>query len=237
MCHEFEVVMKSKFEMSAMDELSFFLGLQVEQKKDGIFIHQMKYVYDILTRFKIKDCTTFNTPICKNHNIGLDAESVEDVDPTLYRAMSASLMYLTTSRPDITFTVCMCATYQANPKESHMKAVKRILSYLKGKPKFGLWNPADSDLEFIAYSDSEFEGCRSTRKSTTGGCQFLGGRLVSWQCKKQACVSTSSCEAEYIAAEKYKNPKRFSTSLKFLAYGKWLYVEEMLPKGGSGVRI
>ncbi|XP_022042335.1 uncharacterized mitochondrial protein AtMg00810-like [Helianthus annuus] len=176
MCHEFEVVMKSKFEMSAMDELSFFLGLQVEQKKDGIFIHQTKYVYGILTRFKMEDCATFNTPICENHNIGLDAESVEDVDPTQYRAMIGSLIYLTASRPDIMFVICLCARYQANPKESHMKAVRRILLYLKGKPKFGLWYPADSDLKFIAYIGSEFGGCKSTRKSITGGCQFLWGK-------------------------------------------------------------
>ncbi|MFS7956703.1 putative RNA-directed DNA polymerase [Helianthus anomalus] len=89
---------------------------------------------------------------------------------------------------------------KANPKESHMKAVKRIFRYLKGKPKLGLWYPADSDLNFVAYTDSDFGGCKSNRKSSTGGCQFLGGRIVSWQCKKQSCVSTSTCEAEYIAA-------------------------------------
>ncbi|KAJ0817154.1 putative RNA-directed DNA polymerase [Helianthus annuus] len=200
MCKEFEQVMKSKFEMSAMGELSYFLGLQVEQKEDGMFIHQTKYVYDILDRFKMNDCTTCNTPICENHNLGPDHESTEDVDPTHYRAMIGSLMYLTASRPDIMFAVCLCARYQANPKESHMKAVKRILRYLKGKPKLGLWYPTDSDLRFVAYTDSDFGGCKSNRKSTTGGCQFLGGRIVSWQCKKQSCVSTSTCEAEYIAA-------------------------------------
>ncbi|KAJ0541144.1 putative RNA-directed DNA polymerase [Helianthus annuus] len=200
MCKEFEQVMKSKFEMSAMGELSYFLGLQVEQKADGMFIHQTKYVYDILSRFKMNDCTTSNTPICENHNLGPDHESTEDVDPTQYRAMIGSLMYLTASRPDIMFAVCLCARYQANPKESHMKAVKRIIRYLKGKPKLGLWYPADSDLTFVAYTDSDFGGCKSNRKSTTGGCQFLGGRIVSWQCKKQSCVSTSTCEAEYIAA-------------------------------------
>ena len=200
MCHEFELVMKGKFEMSAMGELSFFLGLQVDQKKDGMFIHQTKYVYDILSRFKMEDCATFSTPICENHNLGPDNDSVEDVDPSQYRAMIGSLMYLTASRPDIMFAVCLCARYQANPKESHMKAVKRILRYLKGKPKLGLWYPAESDLKFVAYTDSDYGGCKSSRKSTTGGCQFLGGRIVSWQCKKQSCVSTSTCEAEYIAA-------------------------------------
>ncbi|KAJ0789962.1 putative RNA-directed DNA polymerase [Helianthus annuus] len=106
----------------------------------------------------------------ENHNLGPDHESTEDVDPTQYRAMIGSLMYLTASRPDIMFAVCLCARYQANPKESHMKAVKRILRYLKGKPKLGLWYPADSDLTFVAYTDSDFGGCKSNRKSTTGGC-------------------------------------------------------------------
>ena len=200
MCKEFELVMKSKFEMSAMGELSFFLGLQVEQKKEGMFIHQTKYVHDILSRFKMEDCSSFNTPICVNHNLGPDHESGDSVDPTQYRAMIGSLMYLTASRPDIMFAVCICARYQSNPKESHMKAVKRIFRYLKGRPKLGLWYSAASDFEFIAYTDSDYGGCQSNRKSTTGGCQFLGGRLVSWQCKKQNVVATSSCEAEYMAA-------------------------------------
>jgi hypothetical protein len=200
MCQEFELVMKSRFEMSAMGELSYFLGLQVEQKKNGMFIHQTKYVYDILSRFKMEDSTPYSTPICVNHNLGPDLDSEEDVDPTQYRAMIGSLMYLTASRPDIMFAVCLCARFQANPKQSHMIAVKRILRYLKGKPKLGLWYPADSDLSFVAYTDSDYGGCKSNRKSTTGGCQFLGGRIVSWQCKKQSCVSTSTCEAEYIAA-------------------------------------
>ncbi|XP_022007470.1 uncharacterized mitochondrial protein AtMg00240-like [Helianthus annuus] len=127
----------------------------------------------------MEDFSSFNTPICENHNLGPAHESVEDVDPTQYRAMIGSLMYLTASRPDIMFAVCLCVRYQANLKESHMKAVKHILRYLKGKPKLGLWYPAASDLKFVAYTDSDFGGCKSTRKSTTGGCQFLGGRIVS----------------------------------------------------------
>ena len=97
MCNEFEKVMKSKFEMSAMGELKFFLGLQVDQKKDGIFIHQTKYVHDILTRFKMEDCSTYHTPIPVNHKLGPDTENDDDVDPTQYRAIIGSLMYLTAS--------------------------------------------------------------------------------------------------------------------------------------------
>ena len=154
--------MKSKFEMSAMGELNFFLGLQVDQKKDGLFIHQTKFVHDILERFKMETNSTFSTPIPENHKLGPDTESDQDVDPTLYRAIIGSLMYLTASRPDIMFAVCLCARYQATPKESHMKTVKRILRYLKRKPKLGLWYPADDDLNLLAYTDSEYKGDRKS---------------------------------------------------------------------------
>ncbi|KAM0057372.1 putative RNA-directed DNA polymerase [Helianthus debilis subsp. tardiflorus] len=111
----------------------------------------------------MEDCATFNTPICENHNLGQDHESTEDVDPTQYRTMIGSLMYLTASRPNIMCVVWLCARYQGNSKESHIKAVKRILRYLKGKPKLGLSYPADSDLKFVAYTDSDFGGCKSNR--------------------------------------------------------------------------
>ncbi|KAI3825339.1 hypothetical protein L1987_06821 [Smallanthus sonchifolius] len=199
LCKEFEDVMKSKFEMSAMGELSFFLGLQVNQKEDGFFIHQSKYVKDILSRFKLEDCTSYDTPIPVNHKLNSDPEG-KDVDCQLYRAMIGSLMYLTASRPDIMFAVCICSRFQAKPKESHLIAVKRIFRYLKGKQRLGLWYPHGSNFDFNAYTDSDFGGCCLDRKSTTGGCQFLGNRLVSWQCKKQTTVSISTCEAEYIAA-------------------------------------
>ncbi|KAI3765276.1 hypothetical protein L2E82_15306 [Cichorium intybus] len=98
------------------------------------------------------------------------------------------------------FSTCVCARYQANPMESHVIAVKRIFKYLKGTPKLGLWYPAKSDFQLNAFTDSDYGGCKLDRKSTSGSCQFLGGRLVSWSSKKQSCVSTSTAEAEYVAA-------------------------------------
>ena len=106
------------------------------------------------------------------------------VDQKLYRSMTGSLLYLTTSRPDIMFSVCMCARYQANPKESHEKAVKRILRYLRYTPCFGLWYPKGAHFELLGYSDSDFAGCKLDWKSTTGGCQLLRRSLVSWCSKK-----------------------------------------------------
>ncbi|KAI3821565.1 hypothetical protein L1987_09133 [Smallanthus sonchifolius] len=109
-------------------------------------------------------------------------------------------MYLTASRPDIMFAVCICSRFSAKPKESHLIAVKRIFRYLKGKQRLGLWYPHGSNFDFNAYTDSDFGGCCLDRKCMTRGCQFLGNRLVSWQCKKQTTVLISTCEAEYIAA-------------------------------------
>jgi hypothetical protein len=200
MCKDFEMSMKKEFEMSAMGELKFFLGLQVDQRKDGFFIHQTKYVDDILERFQMLESKTYGTPIQLNHGLGVPNSKDTLVDATYYRAIIGSLMYLTASRPDIMFAVCLCARFQANPKESHLTAVKRILRYLKGNQGLGLWYPLGGTFEFVAYTDSDFGGCNNDRKSTTGGCQFLGGRLVSWQCKKQTSVAQSSCEAEYMAA-------------------------------------
>ena len=114
--------------------------------------------------------------------------------------MIGLLMYLTASRPDFVFTVCQCACYQANPKPSHLDAFKQIFRYLKGRPKLGLWYPKNREFDLYAFSDSNYGGCEIDRKSTSAGCQFLGDRLISWQFWKQQTVSTSTAEAEYVAA-------------------------------------
>ncbi|GKB34900.1 putative ribonuclease H-like domain-containing protein [Tanacetum coccineum] len=129
----------------------------------------------------------------------LKDEEVEDVDVHLYRSMIGSMMYLTASRPDIMFVVCAYARFQVTPKVSHLHAVKRIFRYLKGQPKLGLWYPGDSPFNLEAFSDSDYAGASLDRKSTTGGCQFLGKRLISWQCKKQTVVANSTTKAEYVA--------------------------------------
>ncbi|GJW43338.1 putative ribonuclease H-like domain-containing protein [Tanacetum coccineum] len=199
LCDEFEKLMKDKFQMSSMGELTFFLGLQVQQKKKGIFISQDKYVHEILKKFNYTDVKSASTPTDLEKPLVKDAEA-DEVDEHLYRSMIGSLMYLTASRPDIMFAVCACARFQVSPKTSHLLAVKRIFRYLKGKPSLGLWYSKDSPLELVAYTDSDYAGATLDRKSTTGGCQFLGNRLISWQCKKQTVVATSTTEAEYVAA-------------------------------------
>ncbi|GJS30410.1 putative ribonuclease H-like domain-containing protein [Tanacetum coccineum] len=199
LCDEFEKLMKDKFQISSMGELTFFLGLQVQQRKKGIFISQDKYVHEILRKFNYTDVKSASTPTDLEKPLVKDADA-DDVDEHLYRSMIGSLMYLTTSRPDIMFAVCACARFQVSPKTSHLLAVKRIFRYLKGKPSLGLWYSKDSPLELVAYTDSDYAGATLDRKSTTGGCQFLGNRLISWKCKKQIVVATSTTEAEYVAA-------------------------------------
>ncbi|GJT93033.1 putative ribonuclease H-like domain-containing protein, partial [Tanacetum coccineum] len=199
LCEEFEKLMKDKFQMSSMGELTFFLGLQVQQRKKGIFISQDKYVHEILRKFNYTDVKSASTPTDLEKPLVKDADA-DDVDEHLYRSMIGSLMYLTASRPDIMFAVCACARFQVSPKTSHLLAVKRIFRYLKGKPSLGLWYSKDSPLELVAYTDSDYAGATLDRKSTTRGCQFLGNRLISWQCKKQTVVATSTTEAEYVAA-------------------------------------
>ena len=199
MCEEFRKLMTAEFEMSAMGELQCFLGLQVKQLKSGTFIHQNKYVKNLLTKFGMDDCKPCSTPMCTTKSLISDDKDGL-VDQTHYRCMIGSLLYLTASRPDIMHATCVCARYQSAPRMSNLIAVKRIFRYLKSAPTLGIWYPANGYIELSGYSDSDFAGCKTTRKSTSGGCQFLGNALVSWQSKKQAAVSTSTAEAEYIAA-------------------------------------
>nr|GFB45933.1 uncharacterized mitochondrial protein AtMg00810-like [Tanacetum cinerariifolium] len=198
LCKSFKKLMKDKFQMSSTGELTFFSGLQVKQKKDGIFISQDKYVAEILKKFGLTERKSASTPIDTEKPLLKDPDG-EDVDVHIYRIMIGSLMYLTSSRPDIMFAVCACARFQITPKASHLHAVKRIFRYLKGKPHLGLWYPKDSPFNLVAYSDSDYAGASLDKKSTTRGCRFLGCRLISWQCKKQTVVGTSSIEVEYVA--------------------------------------
>ncbi|GKC19977.1 putative ribonuclease H-like domain-containing protein [Tanacetum coccineum] len=181
LCNAFEKLMHEKFQMSSMGELTFFLGLQVEQKKDGIFISHDKYVGEILNKFGFTEVKTASTPIETQKPL-LNDENGEEIDVHMYRSMIGSLMYLTSLRPNIMFAVCACAKYQVNPKVSHLHAVKRIFRYLKGQPKLGLWYLKDSHINLVAYIDSDYTGASLDRKSTMG------------------VVANFTTEAEYVAA-------------------------------------
>lgn len=178
--------------------MSFFLGLQISQNPSGIFINQTKYASDILKKFGFDSSDTVDTPMVDRSKLDDDSAGVS-VDQTKYRSMIGSLMYLIASRPDLLFAVCMCARYQSKPTKKHLEAVKRIFKYLQGTIHMGLWYPKHNAMALTAYSDADHAGCQDTRRSTSGGAQFLSEKLVSWSSKKQMCTSISSTEAEYIA--------------------------------------
>nr|GFA89988.1 hypothetical protein [Tanacetum cinerariifolium] len=170
-------LMHEKFQISAMGELNFFLGLQVLQKTNGIFLSQDKYVGDILKMFRYSDVRSANTLMDKE-NPWRKEGTCKDVDLHLYRSMIGSLMYLTASRPDIMFAVCACARHQVTPKECHLHAVKRIFRYLMGHPKLGIWYPKESPFDLVAYSDSNYGGVSQDRKLTTGGSASGCGQVL-----------------------------------------------------------
>ncbi|CAM8987895.1 unnamed protein product [Rhodiola kirilowii] len=180
---KFTDLMSSEFEMSMVGELKNFLGLQVAQGEDGTRIHQQKYVKEILKKFGMESAKTCATPMSPNDTLTKD-ESSPRVDPTLHRGMIGSLLYLTASRPDILFSVCLCARFQADPRETHVKAVKRILRYLKGTDDLCLFYPRGGELRLEAYTDAHYAGCKTDRKSTSGMAQYLGPCLISWASKK-----------------------------------------------------
>ncbi|CAM8923808.1 unnamed protein product [Rhodiola kirilowii] len=180
---KFTKLMEGEFEMSMVGELKFFLGHQVAQEGDDTRIHQEKYLCEIIVKFGMKDSSTMTTPISPNESLGKDKSSPQ-IDQTLYRGMIGSLLYLTVSRPDIMFSVCLCALFQADPRETRLKAVKRILRYLKGTSTLCLWYPRKADVRLVGYTDADFAANKVDQKSTSGMAQFFGSCLVSWALKK-----------------------------------------------------
>ncbi|WVZ63374.1 LOW QUALITY PROTEIN: hypothetical protein U9M48_013011 [Paspalum notatum var. saurae] len=168
--------MSREFEMSLMAPV--FLGLQIKQDLEGTFVHQAKYTRDILKKFNMRDSKPMTTPMSTNTALDTD-EDGEAVDQKEFRGMIGSLLYLTVTRPDIQFAVCLCARYQASPRTSHRQAVKRIFRYLKFTPELGLWYSSGSSLSLRGFSDADHAGCRIDRKSTSSTCQLLGTSLVS----------------------------------------------------------
>jgi hypothetical protein len=147
----------------------------------------------------MEDSKAIATPMSMTTALDADEEG-EHVDQKEYRSMIRSLLYLTATRPDIQFLVCLCTRFQAFPSTSHRQAVKRIFRYLRHTPDFGLWYSASSSLALHGFSDTDIAGCRLDRKSTSGTCQFPRSSLVSWSSHKQSSVAQSTIEAEYVAA-------------------------------------
>jgi len=198
MVQHFIQQMQSEFEMSLVGELTYFLGLQVKQMEDTIFISQSKYAKNIVMKFGLDNGGHKRTPAATHLKLTKD-ESGISVDQCMYRNMIESLLYLTASRPDITFAIGVRARYQAEPKMSHLTQVKWILKYINSTSDYGILYSYSEKSKLMGYCDADWAGIADDIKSTFGGCFFLGNNLISWFSKKHNCVSLSTVEAEYIA--------------------------------------
>jgi hypothetical protein len=194
---KFATKMKEEFEMSMLGELSFFLGLQVNQTKNGIFVSQTKYIKDMLKKFQMEDNKPMSTPMVTGCKLSLEDDSTK-VDETMYRSMIGSLLYSTTTRPDIMQAIQLVRRFQSAPRETHLKSVKGIFRYLQGTLEIGLWYPKDKYLNLTTYTDVDWAGHIDDRKCTSGGAFFLGKSLVAWSSKKQTSTSLSTVEEKCI---------------------------------------
>lgn len=183
-------------------ELNYFLGLQVKQNAKGISISQSKYAKDLVKRFGLDGKSHARTPMSTSVKISSDLAG-KPVDPSLYRCTIGSLLYLTASRLNIAISVGGCARFQANHKEYHLTAIKRIISYVNDTLLYGIWYSKETNLVITGYSDADWAGNADDRNSTSGGCFYVGNNLVAWISKKQASISLSTTEAEYIATRSY----------------------------------
>jgi len=187
-------MMSSEFEMSMMGELNFFLGLQIKQTSNGTLIHQQKYIKELLKKFGMDSSKPIDTPISPSTKLVIDNGSPSAEDK-LHRGMIGSLLYLTASRPDIVFSVGLCARFQSNPKETHLKDVKRMLRHLKHTSDLALWYPKGCNFDLVGDVNADYAGFLIDRKITSGMAHFLGPCLVSWATKKQHSVAISTTEA------------------------------------------
>ncbi|XP_073268730.1 uncharacterized protein [Populus alba] len=198
MFEDFKRSMVQEFEMTDIGLMSHFLGLEVTQKEEGIFVSQSGYAKDILERFKMESCNPVSTPV--ENGVELRKSKVGNVDPTYFKSLVGSLRYLTCTRPDILYGVGLVSRYMETPDQSHLNAAKRILRYIKGTMNEGMFYTSSKDFNLVGYSDSDWGRDLDERKSTTGFVFFMGDTSFTWSSKKQSIVTLSSCEAEYVAA-------------------------------------
>lgn len=195
---EFKNNMMQEFEMTDLGLLHYFLGIEVKQDENGIFISQEKYARDLMKKFRMEDAKPSSTPV----EVGLKLSEDDDskfVDPTLYRSLVGSLMYLTATRPDITYGVSLISRFMEQPKRTHWEAGKRILRYVRGTLGDGIYYQKANGTKVIGYCDSDWAGSIDDSKSTSGNVFFVGSSAITWMSKKQQVVALSTAEAEYIS--------------------------------------
>ncbi|GKD03878.1 ribonuclease H-like domain-containing protein [Tanacetum coccineum] len=184
-----------EFDMTDLGALNYFLGISVVRHPTGLFLSQKKYARQLLERAHMVNCNPSRTPIDTDSKLGPDGVPVQD--PTLYRSLAGGLQYLTFTRPDLSYAVQQVCLYMHDPREPHFAALKRIMRYVQGTLELGLQLYASATTSLVGYTDADWAGCPSTRRSTSGYCVFLGDNLLSWSAKRQHTISRSSAEAEY----------------------------------------
>ncbi|GJU29676.1 retrovirus-related pol polyprotein from transposon TNT 1-94 [Tanacetum coccineum] len=195
LCDDFAKIMHDEFEMSMMGELNFFLGLQIKQMEDEIFFNQSKYIKEMLKKFGLEDSKPTKMPMSTEVKVTNNDEA-DFVDSSKYRVMIGSLLCLTASRPNIMFSVFLCAHFEENPKTTHLEAVKRIFRYIRGTSHLGLCYPKGTRIKTIVYADSDHAGDYVDHKRTSGICTFMGCCLTYWFAKKQTSLAISMTEAK-----------------------------------------
>ncbi|KAJ8769571.1 hypothetical protein K2173_005174 [Erythroxylum novogranatense] len=185
--------------MTDLGLMRYFLGIEVQQGKNGFFISQERYAKEILKKFSMEDCQSVDTPVECSIKLTKEGEG-KLVNPTYFKSLVGCLRYLTCTRPDILFGVSLVSRYIETPKISHLKTAKRILRYIKGTTDYGMLYTSEKELELVVFSDSDWAGSYDDRKSTTGFVFYFGSTTFTWSSKKQSIVALLTCEAEYIAA-------------------------------------
>lgn len=199
MIEEFKKSMQCEFDMTDLGKMRYFLGIEVLQAPNGIHVSQAKYAREVLKRFDMEESNSVRNPMVPGTKLSLNEEG-EPVDETLYKQIIGSLMYLTTTRPDLQFSVSLLSRFMSKPNQTHLQAVKRVLRYLKGTLNYGILYKKGGNGNVLVYTDSDFAGDIDGRKSTSGYVFLLNGAAVAWSSKKQPIITLSTTEAEYVAA-------------------------------------
>ncbi|MCI07440.1 copia protein, partial [Trifolium medium] len=191
-------IMDTEFKIKDLGKLKYFLGLEVAHSKTGISLCQRKYCLDLLKDTCLIGSKPAPTPLDHSTKVHQDSSAAyEDIGG--YRRLIGKLLYLTTTRPDISFATQQLSQFLSSPTITHYETACRVVRYLKGTPGRGLFFPRSSSLQILGFADADWANCLDTRRSTSGYCFFMGSSLISWRAKKQNTVSRSSSEAEYRA--------------------------------------